>query len=131
MSVQKQSRPAFMAVELDDPIDDRLEARAAEKGIPKLVSLKIEPAPSSHETLSRVAAAAVSKPFRAASPAQSTPRLRMKTAKVELPDYVWVALKKRAAEDMVSLRYLIMSALRAQGFAINEADMIEDGRRLR
>ena len=55
----------------------------------------------------------------------------MKTAKVELPDYVWVALKKRAAEEMVTLRHLIMSCLRAQGFAIEEADMVEDGRRLR
>ncbi len=63
--------------------------------------------------------------------AESTPRLRMKSAKIELPDYLWIALKKQAAEEMVSLRYVIMAALRAQGFRINEADMIEDGRRLR
>jgi hypothetical protein len=32
-----------------------------------------------------------------------------------LPDHVRVALKKRAAEDMVSLRHVIMTALRARG----------------
>jgi len=51
--------------------------------------------------------------------------------KIEPPDYVWVALKKQAAEKMVSLRYLIMASLRAQGFRIDDAGMIEDGRRLR
>ena len=53
----------------------------------------------------------------------------MKGLKVELPDYVWVALKKRAAEEMVSLRHVIMTALREKGIPINDADMIEDGRR--
>jgi len=55
----------------------------------------------------------------------------MKGLKVELPDYAWVALKKRSAEDMVSLRFFIMDALRAKGIHIDDADMVEDGRRLR
>ena len=55
----------------------------------------------------------------------------MKGLKIELPDYVWVALKKRAAEEMVSLRHIIMTALRDKGIPINDADMIEDGRRFR
>ena len=55
----------------------------------------------------------------------------MKGLKIELPDYVWIALKKRAAEDMVSLRHVIMMALRAKGIPINDVDMVEDGRRLR
>ncbi len=59
------------------------------------------------------------------------PRSRMKGLKVELPDYVWVALKKRAAEEMVSLRHVIMTALREKGIPINDADMVEDGRRFR
>ena len=68
---------------------------------------------------------------RTAEQGQSTPRSRMKGLKIELPDYAWIALKKRAAEDMVSLRHVIMMALRAQGITINDADMVEDGRRLR
>jgi hypothetical protein len=32
---------------------------------------------------------------------------------------------------MVTLRYFVMDALRAKGIHIEEADMVEDGRRLR
>jgi hypothetical protein len=121
-------RPAFQSVELDDPIDARLEAKAAEKGIPTLVSPKAEePAPAAAVEATPVAP---SKTLRSA-PKQATPRSRMKGLKIELPDYVWVALKKRAAEDMVSLRHIIMLALRDKGIPINDADMIEDGRRFR
>jgi len=41
MSIAKAARPPFQSVELD-PIDVRLEARAAQKGIPTLVA----PAPT-------------------------------------------------------------------------------------
>ena len=41
MSTQKTTRPTFQSVELD-PMDARLEARAAEKGIPTLVTPKAE-----------------------------------------------------------------------------------------
>ena len=64
-------------------------------------------------------------------PIDATPRSRMKSLKIELPDYAWIELKKRTAEDMVSLRFFIMDALRAKGISINPADMIEDGRRFR
>jgi len=131
MATQKTMRPAFQSVELD-PIDARLEAKAAEKGIPTLVTPKAEPPvaeelPMPIEPVAQLAR----KPNRAAAQAQSTPRSRMKGLKIELPDYAWIALKKRAAEDMVSLRHIIMKALREQGIAINEADMVEDGRRFR
>ena len=129
MSTQKTMRPAFQSLELD-PIDARLEAKAAEKGIPTLVTPKAEPPTAEEPPMPRLAAApAPRKPGRAQT--QSTPRSRMKGLKIELPDYAWIALKKRAAEDMVSLRHIIMMALRAQGIAINDADMVEDGRRLR
>jgi len=36
----------------------------------------------------------------------------MKPLKIDLPDYTWIALKKRTAEEMVTLRYFIMEALR-------------------
>ena len=55
----------------------------------------------------------------------------MKTLNIEVPDYTWIAIKMRAAQDMVSVRHVIMLALRADGIEIKDADMIEDGRRLR
>jgi hypothetical protein len=120
MQMQKTNRPAFQSVELD-PIDLRLEARAAEKGIPTLIS----PATAT------AAVAGPRKRSRAGAQAESTPRARMKTLNVEVPDYAWVAIKTRAAQEMVSVRHVIMSALRANGIEIKDADMIEDGRRLR
>ena len=131
MSTQKIMRPAFQSLELD-PIDARLEAKAAEKGIPTLVTPKSEPPVAEEPPIPIEPVAQIPrKASRVAAQMQSTPRSRMKGLKIELPDYVWIALKKRAAEDMVSLRHMIMKALRAQGIAINEADMVEDGRRLR
>src|SRR5208337_2523323 len=122
-------RPAFQSVELD-PIDARLEAKAVEKGIPTLVTTKAEE-PLEEEVAPVEPAAAVPRKLPKAAPKLATPRSRMKGLKIELPDYVWVALKKRAAEEMVSLRHVIMTALRDKGIPINDADMIEDGRRFR
>jgi hypothetical protein len=125
------ARPAFQSIELD-PIDARLEARAAQKGIPTLVTQKAEP-PAEVQPPATAAASEVPVPPKAGrGPAkEATPRSRMKGLKIELPDYAWVELKKRTAEEMVSLRYFIMEALRAKGIPINEVDMIEDGRRFR
>ncbi len=129
MTSPKPTRPPFQAIELD-PIDARLEAKAAEKGIPTLVTTKPSTAP---DPAPLVAPPDESRARRLGRGPlnESTPRSRMKGLKIELPDYAWVALKKRTAEEMVSLRYFLMEALRAKGIPINEADMVEDGRRFR
>lgn len=132
MTAYKPVKPTFQAVELD-PIDVRLEARAVEKGIPTLVSPKPEP---TEATAAPVAAGTAAKPAKAkmrgaGGRVQSTPRARMKTLNVEVPDYAWIEIKMRAAQQMVSVRHVIMAALKADGIAITDADMIEDGRRLR
>lgn len=131
----KTMKPAFQAVELD-PMDLRLEAKAAEKGIPTLVTPKAEPGevePPPEQAPPRAGKPLVAKSRgRAGGQAQTTtPRGRMKTLNVEVPDYAWIEIKMRAAQQMVSVRHIIMSALKADGIAINDADMIEDGRRLR
>jgi hypothetical protein len=131
MTLAKAVRPAFQSIELD-PIDARLEARAAEKGIPTLVTPKTETPPEA-VTLPAANAEITPPPKKPskAIPHEATPRSRMKSLKIELPDYSWVALKKRTAEEMVSLRYFIMEALREKGIPINDIDMVEDGRRFR
>lgn len=131
MSHSKPNKPAFQSVELD-PIDQRLEAKAVEKGIPTLVT----PKPEAVEPPRAAPAPAVATPTprkagRAGASAQSTPRGRMKTLNIEVPDYAWIEIKMRAAREMVSVRHIIMTALKADGIEIREADMIEDGRRLR
>jgi hypothetical protein len=130
MSALKSSRPAFQSVELD-AIDARLEAKAAEKGIPTLVTPRIEEAPPARIAVATAPAAPALRKAGGEPSALATPRSRMRGLKIELPDYVWVALKTRAAEEMVSLRHVIMTALRDKGISINDADMVEDGRRFR
>jgi hypothetical protein len=131
MSVSKPNRPAFQSVEID-LIDQRLDVQAAEKGIPTLVTPKPEPIEAAADTVGPRSTKVV--PARmSGTPAtvQSTPRARMKTLNLEVPDYAWIAIKMRAAQDMVSVRHIIMLALKASGIEIRDADMIEDGRRLR
>ena len=130
MTLAKAVRPAFQSIELD-PIDARLEAKAAEKGIPTLVTPKTEPSPEAKAPAAAVAENPAPRKPPKAMPHEATPRSRMKPLKIELPDYTWVALKKRTAEEMVSLRYFIMEALREKGIPINDIDMVEDGRRFR
>ena len=126
----KINRPAFQSVELD-PIDLRLEAKAVEMGIPTLVSHKAEMSDAELAAPTPPPKPALRKPSRAGASTQSTPRARMKTLNIEVPDYAWIAIKMRAAQEMVSVRHIMMSALKADGIEIKGVDMIEDGRRLR
>lgn len=129
-----KQRAPFMPV-TPDVDDSELERLAAEKGVSALVkptdqtaragegSVTPEtpvPQPSARErkVVTNVATGA-------------TPRDRMKTVNLELPDYVWTDLKIRAAHAQTSVRHIVMMALKANGIMITEADMIEDGRRLR
>jgi len=131
MSMNKPARPAFQAVEIDG-IDERLEAQAVEKGIPTLMVTKTELLAATPSTEPPVTARAPAAPRgRAGGQSQTTPRARMKTLNVEVPDYAWIEIKMRAARQMTSVRHVIMTALKVDGIEISEADMIEDGRRLR
>jgi hypothetical protein len=126
----KVNRPSFQGVEID-LIDKRLDAQAAEKGIPTLVAPQSVPPLTADDDVAPRPPKVAQKPSRAGRLRRSTPRLRMKTLNIEVPDYVWIAIKMRAAQEMVSVRHVIMLALRANGIEISDADMIEDGRRLR
>jgi len=128
MSDKKQNRPDFQSVEIDE-IDSRLEQKALEKGIPTLVTPKAGEGQAFNQPVdeSRDQRQKPRKPSRA----QATPRARMRSLNIELPDYAWVELKTKAARQMVSVRHLIMSALIETGIEIKDEDMIEDGRRLR
>lgn len=130
--MNKIVKPPFQSVEID-LIDERLEVQAAEKGIPTLVIPKAdEPAPAQPPIIDTPRPKpAITRSRRAGASNQSTPRARMKTLNIEVPDYAWIEIKMRAAREMSSARHVIMTALRESGITINDADMIEDGRRLR
>ena len=58
-------------------------------------------------------------------------KTRMRPLNVDIPDYLWLELKIRSAQKNVCVRNLVLSALKRAGFTIADADMAEDGRRLR
>jgi hypothetical protein len=103
--------------------DDKLERLAAEKGVGALV-----------KPVANRAGEVTRKPAESARPAPSpdaTPRSEMKSLNLELPIYAWTELKIRAAQQQTSLKHVVMTALVKDGITIKDADMIEDGRRLR
>lgn len=120
--IMTKERTPFMPLDSDID-DDKLEQLAEAKGVAKLVK------PASDEA----GEGSSPTPKRKASPAakDATPRERMKTINLELPDYVWTDLKIRAAKEQVSLRHIVMTALKSYGVEIAESDMIQDGRRMR
>lgn len=150
----------FPPLEIDE-FDAKIDARAAQRGIPTLKSPSVEEGapspvpvrsddltgvesnePNPQKALSRKMSRARQRTPQATKPAERsvrrtspdaepTPRARMIPLNVEVPDYVWVALKSRAAENFTSVRYHILKLLADNGIAIAEADLIEDGRRLR
>ena len=122
----KTTRAPFMPV-TPDVDDDRLERLASSKGVGALV--RPQPAGISAGQAGDTHKAAA--PETVSNAEAATPRARMKTINLELPDYVWTDLKIRSAKEQVSVRHIIMTALKGQGVDIRDVDMIEDGRRLR
>lgn len=62
---------------------------------------------------------------------EKRPRRSVQRIPVELPQYAFEDIKRRALEHRCSARHVIMKALRAYGVHIDDEDMPEDGRRLR
>ena len=64
------------------------------------------------------------------APAPKAPP-RVSSLKFEVPDAVWVALRQEALNRRVTVRYLVLEALAAKGYAVDLSTVPEDGRRLR
>jgi hypothetical protein len=127
--MSKIIKPAFQSVEVD-LIDKRLETQAAEKGIPKLVTPATPPLEHAHEAVP-VPESAAEMIKRATHKQRAVQRDRMVSLNVEVPAYVWIELKTRAAQEMMSVKHFTLRALREQGIEVRDADMVEDGRRMR
>lgn len=117
------TRKPFIPLTAD--IDDTsLENLARNKGVATMVKTP----PAAEEGMQAVVQAS-----KAPEPVDPelvpTPRSQMKNLNIELPDYVWRELKVRAAHRGTTIKHVIMTSLRAEGFDIRQADMIEDGRR--
>lgn len=117
------TRKAFAPLSAD--IDDTsLEHLARSKGVATMVKTP----PQAEEGAQ--AAVQAPKPAEPIDPELiPTPRSQMKNLNIELPDYVWKELKIRAAHRGTTIKHVIMTSLKSEGFEIRQADMIEDGRR--
>lgn len=84
---------------VQDIDDDKLEKLAQEKGVPALVkapSISTEAEAASNPVGQGARPKPASrKPKEEAAPSEPTPRSRMKSINLELPDYVWTDLKIR------------------------------------
>jgi hypothetical protein len=58
-------------------------------------------------------------------------RVKAPALKVEVPDPVWTALRQEALDRRVTVKYLILEALAAKGYAFDLSSIPKDGRRLR
>jgi len=107
MSKDPSEQTSFQPVEIEE-IDGKLGQLASDKNIPTLV-------PS--------------------APTQSVEvrKLRSpgKPLTIDVPDYLRIALKVDAAQQGVSVRYMVLTALVEQGYDVEAEDLIEDGRRHR
>ncbi|ODA66141.1 hypothetical protein A7A08_02994 [Methyloligella halotolerans] len=57
------------------------------------------------------------------------PRSPSVTIRTDVPDYLAQAMRIEAAKTRSTLRYLILKALKNDGWKIDEGDIVEDGRR--
>lgn len=114
----KEQRKPFMALDAD--IDDsRLERLAEEKGVATMV-----------KSAAGAGEGAKAQPVAPVDPDSiPTPRSQMKNFSIEIPEYVWRELKLRSVHRGITIKHVIMTALRSDGIEIRNADMIEDGRR--
>ncbi len=48
---------------------------------------------------------------------------------IEIPDYLADALRREAAAGRSAAKYLVMMALRKDGYRVDHADLVPDGRR--
>jgi len=123
------TRAPFQPVNSDID-DDKLEQLAKSKGVGAFVKPAENDAPKPVAQPVRTGPAKP-KPDVDVTPEPAAARSPVKSLNLELPDYVWVDLKIRAAQKQTSLKHVVMTALLKDGVTIKPEDMIEDGRRLR
>ena len=109
-----RSMPVFRSIGAPLDVDDRaLDQLAGMMGVPSLVRPKATPAPT-------------------APPMEAHERPRQaEKLTIVIPGYLMDALRQGAAGERTTVRHLVMTALRAQGYEIAETDMVSDGRRAR
>ena len=136
---ERAPRKAFNPITVD--LDEKVDELARRKGIPTLVDPPPMPAGTAWgETAEVGQSSSVTKTEigregddrGALSGAASSPQEgQYATLKFEAPLYLIDELHAAARRQRSSLKYLLLTTLKAQGFAVRNEDLIPDGRRLR
>jgi hypothetical protein len=125
-----------IASPLEDVSDDDLSKLVDRLGVPSLVKPEQPPTPV---PLAQAATAGNSGNAATVNEVkQDAPALTMKAqatalerVSVDLPEYLYGAMRMRVAEERTTMRYLVMQGLQAIGFAIDPSDFVSDGRSTR
>jgi hypothetical protein len=125
------TKPALRSLALDQTAKI-VEQHAKEQGIKTLVTTgDAAPEVVAPPKVEQALQAEQPQPRRrgkgSATPAQTQSPVRRMA--VDLPVYLISAIRKRAAEEDTTIRYVITRALRKDGFPVESRDLIEDGRR--
>jgi hypothetical protein len=62
---------------------------------------------------------------------QPKPPLALASLRIEVPEYLDRELALKAAEQRVTKQFLVMKALQAAGYRLDEADLVEDKRKVK
>jgi hypothetical protein len=135
MSDRAAPKKPFAPIAIDlDEIDNAVEELARRKGIPTLVDpepIRANPsgAEIAHAKTASVRGGEDTGSLLATHP--SLPEIEYATLKFEAPLYLIDELHAAARRQRSSLKYLLLSTLKAQGFEVRDEDLVPDGRRLR
>jgi hypothetical protein len=135
-------RPTFRQIPAPLDVDDKALDRLNDKlDVPTLVRpTPPPPAPAMPSTAqgkpqdspndeSRPTPSRNTKNSRAVEKSTPASRDRSEKLSIELPRYLARAMRMQAVEKDTTVRYIVMEALAASGFAIEPADLVVHGRR--
>ncbi|WP_423415889.1 hypothetical protein RLW55_06090 [Hyphomicrobium sp. B1] len=130
------SKPTFKPIDLKK-MQSVVDEFSAEKNVPALSFPAVAPVAAVPVPAPARAEEGSAPPAEASEPKPVVKRVRkssqpapVRRLAVELPDYLFTAISKKAAEEGTTKRYIVLEALRAHGFVVNDIDFSEDGRRV-
>ena len=136
---ERGPRKAFDPITID--LDEKVDELARRKGIPTLVDPQPMPTSSAWgetanagQSPSAASGERVREGESGRSLLEASPSLHegeYATVKFEAPLYLIDALHAAARRQRSSVKYLLLTSLKAQGFEVRDEDLIPDGRRLR
>jgi hypothetical protein len=62
-------------------------------------------------------------------PEAERPKVPLASLRIEVPDYLDRELALKAVDQRVTKQYLVMKALQAAGYKVDDADLVEDKRK--